>query len=212
RGGVRCARAGPVADGVGGGQDTVEAAADLRLARWTTFAAGSESERESYRGRHVESPPAPAENTYFTAAGQRDSSVFFSDQFRLAADRLQIGLSGRLQHFTLRAPEFTGNQTLYAGMNFQSPPNAQTGDASAAYFLPASGTKLRAHVGNGYRAPSIFERFGSSFYMGEYSALGDPRLRPERTVAFDTGIDQYLLGQKLRASATWFYTNLQEVI
>jgi outer membrane cobalamin receptor len=31
-------------------------------------------------------------------------------------------------------------------------------------------------------------------------------------VAFDTGIDQYLFGQKLRVSATWFYTNLQETI
>jgi iron complex outermembrane receptor protein len=117
-----------------------------------------------------------------------------------------------LQHFTLRAPEFTGGESPYAGMTFQSPPNAETGDASAAYFLPASGTKLRAHVGNGYRAPSIFERFGSSFFLGEYSALGDPRLHPERTVAFDAGVDQYLLGQKLRVSGTWFYTNLQETI
>src|SRR5207253_3042189 len=80
------------------------------------------------------------------------------------------------------------------------------------YFLPGSGTKLRAHVGNGYRAPSIFERLGSSFFDGNFTPLGDPRMRPDRTVAFDTGLDQYLFAQKLRVSATWFYTNLQEVI
>jgi outer membrane receptor protein involved in Fe transport len=78
----------------------------------------------------------------------------------------------------------------------------------------ARGTKLRAHTGNGYRSPSIFERFGSSFsdFDGLFTPLGDPRLRPERTVAVDGGIDQYLFGQKLKLSGTWFYTNLQETI
>ena len=157
-------------------------------------------------------PPAPANRAYFTAAGQLDHSVFFSDQFRLSADRLQIGISGRLQNFALRAPEFTGGVSRYLGLTFQSPPQAKTGDVSAAYFMPASGTKLRAHTGNGYRAPSIFERFGTSFADGNFGSLGDPRLRPERTLAFDTGVDQYLLRQKLRLSGTWFYTNLQETI
>jgi iron complex outermembrane receptor protein len=101
---------------------------------------------------------------------------------------------------------------LYQGVTFQAPPRAKTGDISAAYFVATSGTKLRAHVGNGYRSPSIFERFGSSFFDGSFTALGDPRLRPERTVAFDTGLDQYLVHQRLRISGTFFYTNLQETV
>jgi iron complex outermembrane receptor protein len=210
--GVRFPPLSSVSDRIRGGTDTVEARVDIQAARWNTFAAGYEFERESYRSRHLEFPPAPANRGYFTAAGQLDHSVFVSDQFRLAADRLQIGLSGRWQQFALRAPEFTGGISRYAGLTFQSPPRAKTGDASIAWFAPASGTKLRAHVGNGYRSPSIFERFGSTFSDGSFASLGDPRLRPERTVAFDMGIDQYLLAQKLRISATWFYTNLQETI
>lgn len=209
--GVRFPPIASVADRIRGGADTVEARADFRVARWNTLAAGYEFERESYRSRHYEAPPAPASRAYFTAAGQRDHSLFFSDQLRLAHDRLQIGLSGRWQQFRLRAPEFTGG-SRYLGLTFQSPPDAKTGDAAVAYFLPSTGTKLRAHVGNGYRSPSIFERFGSTFSDGFFASLGDPRLRPERTVAFDMGIDQYLLAQKLRVSATWFYTNLQETI
>jgi vitamin B12 transporter len=202
----------PTTDRIRGGTDTVTAQADVRLSRWNTLSGGYEFERESYRSRHLEAPPAPASNAYFTAAGQRDSSLFVTDQFRLIGDKLQIGLSGRWQHFALRAPEFTGGLSPYAGLTFQSPPDARTGDAAVAYFVPVSGTKFRAHVGNGYRSPSIFERFGSSYFEGSFTGLGDPRLRPERTLAFDMGVDQYLLGQKARVSATWFYTNLQETI
>ena len=53
-------------------------------------------------------------------------------------------------------------------------PNGVTGDAAAAYFLEGSQTKLRAHGGNSYRAPSTYERFGGG---GGYY-YGDPRLEP----------------------------------
>jgi iron complex outermembrane receptor protein len=76
----------------------------------------------------------------------------------------------------------------------------------------SSGTKIRAHAGNGYRAPSLFERFGSFFGTFGYSVFGDPRLRPERSIAFDAGLDQTLFNNRFRASATYFYTRLQEVI
>ena len=46
--------------------------------------------------------------------------------------------------------------------------------------------KLRAHGGNSYRAPSSFERFGGDLSFGA-TYFGDPRLRPERAVAFDVG-------------------------
>jgi iron complex outermembrane receptor protein len=41
-------------------------------------------------------------------------------------------------------------------MTFASPPAAYTGDGSAAYFIRRTGTKLRAHAGRGYRAPSLY--------------------------------------------------------
>ena len=70
------------------------------------------------------------------------------------------------------------------------------------------------HVGNSYRAPSAFERFGGSFssFSSSFSFWGDPRLRPERSAAFDGGIDQWLFDSKLQLSATVFYTELQESI
>ena len=67
-------------------------------------------------------------------------------------------------------------------------------------------------MGNGYRAPSLFERFGSFFGSFGYSVLGDPRLRPDRSIAVDAGLDQTLFQNRLRVSATYFYTRLQEII
>jgi iron complex outermembrane receptor protein len=209
--GVRFPPAFSVADLIRGGTDTIESRVDIQAAKWNSFSAGYEFERESYRSRHLDFAPPPLGMNYFTAAGQRDNTVFFTDQFRLLRDRLQIGFAGRFQQFALRAPEFAGGLSTYLGLTFTSPPSAKTGDISAAW-LAAAGTKLRAHTGNGYRSPSIFERFGSSFFEGTFTPLGDPRLRPERTVAFDAGVDQYLFGQKLLLSGTWFYTNLQETI
>jgi iron complex outermembrane receptor protein len=138
--------------------------------------------------------------------------VFAQDQFRLLDGRLQLSVSGRAQAFRLNTPEFRGGTTPYDALRFQSPAAALTGDLSAAYFLRRSGTKFRAHAGNAYRAPSSFERLGVSFFAGSASVWGDPSLRPERSVSFDAGIDQWLSDSKIRISATYFYTALQEII
>jgi iron complex outermembrane receptor protein len=129
-------------------------------------------------------------------------------------DRLQISGAFRTQIFRLQQPVFTpANSSPYAGLTFLSPPTAYTADGSAAYMFRSSGTKLRGHVGNGYRAPSLYERFGTFFssFFG-YSVYGDPRLRPDRSIAFDAGMDQALYRNRVRASATYFYTHLQKVI
>jgi iron complex outermembrane receptor protein len=97
-------------------------------------------------------------------------------------------------------------------LSFDAPPKAYTGDGSVAYLIRSTNTKLRAHAGNGYRAPSLFERFGASFFFGDFTPLGDPRLKPERSIAFDSGIDQTFMRGKARVSATYFYTRLQNII
>ncbi len=82
-----------------------------------------------------------------------------------------------------------------------------------AYFIRSSNTKLRGHVGRGYRAPSLYERFGAGFDSTfGYTTYGDPRLAPEHSISFDGGIDQTFAKGRVRASATYFYTELQQVI
>jgi iron complex outermembrane receptor protein len=188
----------------------VDARADARLGRFQLVNAGYEFESETYRNASF--PDNPSANSSVDVT-ERSHALFAQDQLRFLGDRLQLSASFRVQHFTLRRPAFAPvASSPYSGMRFQAPPNAYTGDGSIAYFLRTSGTKLRAHVGNGYRAPSLYERFGTAFSSFGYSTYGDPRLRPDRSIAVDAGIDQTLARNRVRASATWFYTRLQEII
>ena len=127
---------------------------------------------------------------------------------------LLVSLSGRAQFFDLGAPRFSGTRSPYEDSRTDPPSPAYTGDASLAYIVRGSQTKLRAHLGNSFRAPSLFERFGGSFspFSGGFNYWGDPRLDPERAIAVDGGIDQWLFGAKWRLSATYFYTNLQKTV
>ena len=142
----------------------------------------------------------------------RSNALFAQDQMRLLDGRLQLAFSGRAQFFSLSTPSFSGETNPYQGVAIDSPETALTGDIAAAYFFRESGTKLRAHFGNAYRAPSNYERFGSSFFFGEFSFWGDPRLSPERSTSVDFGVDQWFADDKLKLSATAFYTDLSETI
>jgi iron complex outermembrane receptor protein len=117
-----------------------------------------------------------------------------------------------VQTFDLRAPVLTGGAPVYLGAPVPSPPNALTGDAAVMYRLEKSNTKLRAHFGNAYRAPSLYERYGTGFFGGVFTPYGDPRLSPEKSVGGDAGIDQYFGSRRARVSATYFYTQLETVI
>jgi iron complex outermembrane receptor protein len=190
---------------------TLSARFDVRAGRANFITGGYEFESENFKNSSFH--PNPVDNSNVDAT-QRSHTVFVQDQLRFMNDRLQISGAFRAQFFRLQQPIFTpGASSPYAGLTFLSPPTAYTGDGSVAYMFRSPGTKLRAHAGNGYRAPSLFERFGTFFssFFG-YSVFGDPRLRPDRSVAFDAGIDQTLYKNRLRASATYFYTHLQEVI
>lgn len=195
-----------------GRTDMLQARTDLRIGAHNLVTAGYEFEREEYYGFNTDESPNPVESTI--GIEQDSHALFAQDQIRLLDGSLQIGLSGRSQFFRLKKPFFDGTNTPYDNWSTVSPPAALTGDASLAYFVSSSQTKLRAHVGNAYRSPSAYERFGGSYssFSGSFTFYGDPRLNSERSVAVDAGIDQWLARGKARLSGTVFYTNLQETV
>ncbi|HWW77071.1 MAG TPA: TonB-dependent receptor [Pyrinomonadaceae bacterium] len=203
--------AGSTRNNFEGTLNTLNARADFRLGEHNTLGAGYEFERETYLNRFLDVTPAGNSSA---EVSERSHSFFAQDQLRLLGDRLQLSAAFRAQTFSLSTPRFApATGAPYAGLTFDAPPNAYTGDGSIAYLFRTSGTKLRAHVGNAYRKPSLYERFGTFFssFFG-YGALGDPRLAPDRSVAFDAGVDQTLAANRVRLSATYFYTRLQEVV
>ncbi len=190
---------------------TLNARVDVQAGEYNFITGGYEFESENFKNPSFQVNPADNSDVDVT---QLSHALFAQDQLRLVDDRLQISGAFRAQFFRLERPIFTPAASApYTGITFQSPPTAYTGDGSIAYTFRSSGTKLRGHVGNGYRAPSLFERFGSAFdsFFG-YSVFGDPRLEPERSIAFDAGVDQTFHDNRVRVSATYFYTQLRKII
>jgi vitamin B12 transporter len=72
------------------------------------------------------------------------------------------------------------------------------------YTVPGAETILRANVGTGFRAPSI-----SQLYYPFYS---NPNLRPEESLGWDVGFEQPLVKEKLRAGATFFHNDFDDLI
>lgn len=186
-----------------GGTDTFDARANLRLGRHNLATAGFEFEHESIFQSSI--PSFSAVNN--TTDTQRTIAIFGQDQIFLLNDRLQISLGVRGQFFTVRAAD---RPDFLAAVD---PKNSITGDGSIAYFIRSSNTKLRAHVGNGFRAPSLFERFGQgTFAQAGFARFGDPTLKAEQSISFDTGFDQSVANDRARFGATYFYTRLQRTI
>jgi len=191
---------------------TADAQFHYRLGRFNLLSGGYEFEAENYANDNTDQSNAAAANAVNVT--QRSHSVFVQDQIRFLGDSLQISGAFRAQFFALDTPALTPLASApYQGIAFPSPTPAYTGDSSVAYFFRKSGTKLRAHAGRGYRAPSLFERFGAGFDpVYGYSVYGDPRLKPEHSTSLDTGVDQTFFKGRLQTSASYFYTWLQNVI
>lgn len=186
-----------------GSTDTFDARTSFRLGRHNLATAGFEYERESIFQSNT--PSFSAFNN--TTDRQRTIAVFAQDQIFALDDRLQISFAARGQWFSVRAADRPGF------LNSVKPENSITGDGSISYFIRSTGTKLRAHVGNGFRAASLFERFGAgTFAQVGFVRFGDPTLRAEQSISVDGGFDQRVAHDRARFGATYFYTHLQRVI
>src|SRR5690242_11647824 len=186
-----------------GTTDTVDARVNLQFARSNLATAGVEFEHESL---FQSSQPS---FTFFnnTTDRQRTFAVFGQDQLSFLEDRLRISVGVRGQWYRIRGADRPG---FLQGREAES---SITGDGSIAYLINRTGTKLRAHVGNGFRAPSLFERFGEGTFSGAgIVRFGDPTLRAEQSISVDSGFDQRLGTDRVLFGATYFYTRLQRVI
>jgi len=185
-----------------GSTDTLDARGNFRLGRANLLTAGMEFERESLFQQSV--PAFSLLNN--TTDRQRTFAVFGQDQIFLLDERLQISIGVRGQFYRIAAADRPG---VLSSIEAKS---SLTGDGSIAYFIHSTNTKLRAHIGNGFRAPSLFERFGEAVIVNTPRRVGDPTLRAEQSISVDGGFDQRAARDRLRFGATYFYTRLQRVI
>ncbi|MGB5847054.1 MAG: TonB-dependent receptor [Ignavibacteriaceae bacterium] len=73
-----------------------------------------------------------------------------------------------------------------------------------AYIIWETGTKLKATVGTGFKAPSIFYLYDPFF--------GNDSLKPERSFGWDIGIEQYLWSERVTIGATYFNNKFTDLL
>ena len=71
------------------------------------------------------------------------------------------------------------------------------------FRIDASGTRLKASAGAGFKAPPLQSLFGPFSH--------NPNLKPETSTGYDVGFDQ-ALGTALSGGATWFHNDLDNLI
>ncbi len=118
----------------------------------------------------------------------REGDLYLENRFNLS-DRLTSTQGVRVNHHS-RA----GTQATYRI------------DGS---YLFVTGTKIRALVATGFRAPTLYQLFApaDAFFSG-----GNPNLEPEKSQSYEYGLDQYLFGEKAIVSVTYFHTVYRNLI
>ena len=74
--------------------------------------------------------------------------------------------------------------------------SAATYRITEAYLIESTGTKLKADIGTGFKAPSLFDLYDPNY--------GNPNLKSEKSLGWEAGFEQYFLGSTLHFGATYF--------
>ena len=95
------------------------------------------------------------------------------------------------------------DQSLLTGFGSTSTQVPITGRIAPTYIFWQTGTKIKATVGTGFKAPSLFY-----LYHPEY---GNTDLKPEQSFGWDAGIEQFFWTAGFSFGANYFYNNFTDM-
>lgn len=73
-----------------------------------------------------------------------------------------------------------------------------------AYRFSATNTRIRAAIGTGFKAPSLFQLYDSF--------SGNPNLQAEKSLGYDIGIEQTFFKGMVIVDMAWFYNDIEDAI
>lgn len=147
-----------------------------------------------------------------TQLRQTSAAAFVQAEATPADGRALLRGALRAQRFSTAAPELAPVEGS-PWRDTVPPPEAGavTGEAAGSLAL-APGLRLRASAGRGFRAPSLYERFGTWYSSYGYSVFGDPRLRPEYTTTMDVGFSASSEDGRHELRGAWFWSERDRII
>ena len=121
------------------------------------------------------------------------------------AERTRTGLAGEY------ALDLPWNMTLTSALRHDD--NSGFADVTTwretiSQRFPSTGTRLHASIGTGVTNPTFTEQFG--FFVGSF--IGNPDLRPERSLGWDAGVEQGFWDRRLIVDVTYFASEFEDKI
>ena len=178
-----------------GGRSFFDSASDVTHLNYEYF---SSALRFEYQGI-VDIDP----DDQITFGAETQESRFRNDNFGIFATFSPpvIGGNDRLTGYYAQGQTTLFRQlTLTAGVRLDDDDQFGTHTSykvNAAWQIPGWDTTLRANIGTGFKAPSLFQEFGPN---------SNPlrALKPETATGWEAGADSFFWDYRLRASVTWF--------
>ncbi len=162
---------------------------DFFLSRILTLTAGLEHERERADSEYVYDYAGYVSESPFPAVHASSTGAYL--QGRLALGK---GL------FLTAGARLDDHSRAGSAVTFRIAP---------VYIVEATGTKFKATVGTGFKAPSLYQLFAPATSWGP---IGNPALSSERTTGWDAGFEQPFLGGRLEFALTWFSNRFRNLI
>ena len=127
-----------------------------------------------------------------TKADVRTNALYAQDQFTLS-DRLFGAIGARIDDHDRFDRELTYR-------------------VAPVYWHRETDTRLKGAIGTGFRAPALFELFGSSFNSFGGIGTGDPNLNPETSRGWEIGFEQPLLAGAATFGATYYESQIKDLV
>jgi vitamin B12 transporter len=78
-----------------------------------------------------------------------------------------------------------------------------------AFVIQETGTKFKASVGTGFKAPTLSQLFQS---FPDFDFFANPNLKPESSLGYDFGFEQAVLNDTVRFGATLYRNDIKNLI
>ncbi len=166
---------------------------NLHPTDWLTINIGADYDKAVLK---EDDPSSPYTGNYTMVHQEHNWTtydLFAQLQFALLDRSIFLTMGARYNH-----PEAFDNKIVW--------------ETSGAYILKATNTKFHAHVGTGYRTPSLYETYGGYVWNGSLVGIGNLNLKPEESTGYEFGIDQSFAGGKVALGTTYFQTNFENWI
>ncbi|SKA30358.1 vitamin B12 transporter [Enhydrobacter aerosaccus] len=75
------------------------------------------------------------------------------------------------------------------------------------YLAEPTDTRFKASYGTAFKAPALFELYGSGFFCA-----GNPNLQPEYSRGYELGVEQGMFERKVKAGVTYFFNSFSNLI